>query len=168
MIIRKAIYEDLKDLVIIYNQAIAIGQQTADTEQLTLKDREGWFESHKDIKYPLYVIEDNNTVAGYLTITPYRPGRFALRYTAEVSYYIHNDYQRKGLGSKLLKHAIAMCPRLEIKTLFAILMETNNGSIKLLEKHGFKQWGHLPKIADFEGIEIGQFYYGLRIPANLN
>ena len=56
-----------------------------------------------------------------------------------------------------------MCPSLKIKTLFAILLDSNRGSIRLLTNHGFVKWGHMPKIADFNGIEVGHLYYGLRI-----
>ena len=56
-----------------------------------------------------------------------------------------------------------MCPSLNIKALIAILIENNKGSINLLKNHGFEKWGHMPKIAEFNGIEIGHLYYGLRI-----
>ena len=32
-----------------------------------------------------------------------------------------------------------MCPSLQIKTLFAILIDSNHESIRLLEKHGFEK-----------------------------
>ena len=56
-----------------------------------------------------------------------------------------------------------MCPSLEIKNLFAILIDSNQSSIRLLEKYGFEKWGHMPRVAEFDGIEVGQLYYGLRI-----
>ena len=114
-------------------------------------------------KHPLWVAEDENKIVGYLTISPYRPGRMALRYTAEVSYYVHTDHHRKGIASTLLKHAITMCPNLNIKNLFAILIDNNQASIGLLKNYGFKRWGHMPCVADFNGIEVGHLYYGLRI-----
>ena len=52
--------------------------------------------------------------------------------------------------------------------LFAIILDSNQGSIRLLEKYGFKKWGHLPRVADFDGIEVGHLYYGLRICRTLN
>ncbi len=55
------------------------------------------------------------------------------------------------------------CPVLQIKTLFAILLEDNCASISLLEKFGFEAWGFMPKVADFDGREVGHLYYGLRL-----
>jgi len=163
MNIRIAKEKELEDIVQIYNQAVAAGQRTADTEPITVASREKWFTDHTSKKYPILVVESNGKITAWLSISPYRPGRMALRHTAEVSYYVHFDYHKQGIGDRLLKEAITMCPSLDIKTLFAILLDSNQGSIKLLTNHGFEKWGHMPKIADFNGIEVGHLYYGLRI-----
>ena len=163
MNIRTATIEDLETMVEIYNQAIAAGQKTADITPFTTEARKKWFEDHTPDKYPILVAENNNVIVGYLTISPYRPGRMALRNTAEVSYFIHFEHHRKGIASNLLRHAIGMCPALQIKNLFAILIDSNEASIKLMDKYGFEKWGHLPRVAEFDGIEVGHLYYGLRI-----
>jgi phosphinothricin acetyltransferase len=163
MNIRIAKFEDLVAIVDIYNQAIAVGQKTADTKPVTIVDRKQWFKDHGAEKYPILVAEDGDVIIGYLSVSAYRPGRHALRYTAEVSYYVHFEHHRKGVASNLLQYVVGMCPSLQIKTLFAILMDSNQGSIKLLEKYGFEKWGHMPRVAEFDKIEVGHLYYGLRI-----
>ena len=163
MNIRTATFEDLEAIVEIYNQAIAAGQKTADTTPVTTEDREKWFDGHTPDKYPILVAEDGNIIVGYLTISAYRPGRMALRYTAEVSYFVHFEHHRQGIASNLLQYAIDLCPSLRIKNLFAILIDSNQGSIGILEKYGFEKWGHMPRVAEFDGIEVGHLYYGLRI-----
>ena len=163
MNIRTAQRKDLEAIVEIYNQAIAVGRKTADITPVTVEDRVDWFESHTPNKYPILVAEIDTRIAGYLTISAYRPGRMALRYTAEVSYFVHDGYHRRGIASSLLQHAIDMCPSLQIKTLFAILIDSNDASIRLLEKYGFEKWGYMPRVAEFDGTEFGHVYYGLRI-----
>jgi L-amino acid N-acyltransferase YncA len=163
MNIRTANNADLLAIVEIYNQAVIAGQKTADISPVILEDRKPWFENHTADKHPLFVAEENNLIIGYCTISPYRPGRMALRHTAEVSYYIHFDHHRRGIASQLLKHAIEMCPSLEIKTLFAIVIDSNAASIRFLEKHGFEKWGYMPGVAEFDGIEAGHLYYGLKM-----
>jgi phosphinothricin acetyltransferase len=163
MNIRIARDKDLEAIVEIYNQAIAVGQKTADTTAVSIENRKKWFEEHKPDKYPILVAERDDSIIGYLTVSAYRPGRMALRHTAEVSYYVHFDHHRKEIASNLLKNAIVICPSLEIKTLFAVLIDSNNASIRLLEKFGFQRWGHMPRVAEFDGIEVGHLYYGLRI-----
>lgn len=163
MNIRIARMEDLGALVEIYNQAIAVGQKTADLTPVSVEDRKAWFEQHAPSQYPLLAAEQDGVILGYLTLSPYRPGRMALRHTAEVSYYVHFEHHRQGVASQLLREAIDLCPALQIRTLFAILIDSNQASVRLLEKFGFEQWGHLPRVAEFDGVEFGHLYYGLRV-----
>jgi phosphinothricin acetyltransferase len=167
MKLRIASPEDLKAMVDIYNQAISAGQKTADITPVTSADRKQWFDEHTPDKYPILVAEKGESIVGYLTISAYRPGRAALRHTAEVSYFIHFEHHRQGIASRLLQHAIDMCPSLQIKTLFAILIDSNTASIRQLEKHGFVKWGHMPRVAEFDGVEVGHLYYGLRVETSL-
>jgi L-amino acid N-acyltransferase YncA len=78
----------------------------------------------------------------------------ALRYTAEISYYIDGTFHRQGIATMQIHHAIAACPKLEIKNLIAILLDRNEASIRLLENFGFEKWGGLPNVADFDGEEF--------------
>ena len=161
MEIRTAEIKDLKYLVNIYNEAIVAGERTADTELFSIALRTEWFNSHTNDKYPIYIAEINGKIAGYLSLSPYRPGRKAVSHTAEVSYYIDFRYHRKGIASELLLHAINQCTTLNINILLAIILESNTGSIKLMEKFNFQKWGYLPGVARFGNKTIGHCYYGL-------
>ena len=66
-------------------------------------------------------------------------------------------------GSLVVEHALAACPALQIRHLFAIVLEGNEASVKLLEKMGFEQWGYLPRVADFDGKEVGHLYFGRHV-----
>ncbi len=155
--------EDSEAIVEIYNQAIKAGQNTADTETFTLAERTEWFESHSPEKYPLLVAKEGNEILGYLTISPYRYGREALKHTAEVSYYIHFDHHRKGVATQLMDAAVNLCASLNIKTLVAILIGCNQGSVKLLDKNGFKEWGRMPNIVELNNEKFDHLYYGLHL-----
>lgn len=122
MSIRLAEYKDLEAIVEIYNQAIVTHHCTADMDTFSVKERISWFEEHQSLEYPMYVYEVDNKVVGYLYFTGYRPGRRAMRHTAEISYYIHNDYQRQGIGTKLLEFAIEKSKELKFKNLVEILL----------------------------------------------
>ena len=91
--------------------------------------------------------------------------REALKATAEISYYVHADHRGTGIGTALIQHAMDQCPHLGIKTLFAILLDINQASVRILDKLGFEQWGHLPRVANFDGQECGHLYYGRRLTA---
>lgn len=157
---------DLAEIVEIYNQAISAGQNTADTKTLSIEERTEWFNSHNTEEYPLLVAKEGAVILGYVTISPYRYGRKALRKTAEISYYIHFEHHRKGVASKLMNTAIEMCPSLKIHTLIAILISCNQGSIKLLEKNGFKEWGRMPEIVELGNKSFDHLYYGLHLAQN--
>jgi len=163
MKIRVARKSDQEQIINIYNQAVKEGFCTADMTPVTIESRQNWFKIHEPDKYPIFVVERNNNILGWCSISPYRPGREALRKTAEISYYIHENHRRKGLGSKLLEHAINKCPELGIKNIFAILLDVNTPSIKILEKYDFKKWGHLPDVADFNGNICGQYVFGRKV-----
>jgi phosphinothricin acetyltransferase len=162
MSIRIARTFDLEAIVEIYNQAVA-ARATADMIPLTVEGSEDWFRRHAPERHPILVADLGGEVAGWASISEYRPGRGALRHTAEISYYVDSAHHRRGVGSGLVSAAIDRCPSLAIKTLFAILLADNVASVRLLEKLGFEEWGHLPRVADFDGREVGHLYYGLRV-----
>jgi len=166
--IRLAEYTDLKALVEIYNQAINSQCCTADMDTFSLEERISWFEEHQSLAYPMYVYELDKKVMGYFYFSAYRPGRRAMKYTAEISYYIHNDYKRQGIGTKMIEFAIKKSKELNIKSLIAILLEGNSASVRLLEKFGFEKWGCLPGVADFDGEACSHLYYGLKVVNNEN
>ena len=161
--IREAQTGDLEAITAIYNQAIEARFQTCFTEPMNTEDRLGWFQHHHADSYPLLVYEMDNKVVGWLSISPYRQGRNALKYAVEISYFLDLKYQGQGIGTMLLSNAITRCRDLGYKSLLAILLDRNTASIKLLEKAGFERWGFLPGIAEFNGVACGQYYYGLRV-----
>lgn len=161
--IRKLSTSDSQAVIDIYNQAIRHKFQTAETEEVSIEDKKDWLTSHLSYEYPIYVYSIDGKVVGWISLSPYRQGRKALRYTVEVSYYIHNDYKRMGIASKLMSYTIEKSKELGYKNLFAIILDKNSQSVKLLENFGFKQWAHMPMIADFDGEECGHVYYGARV-----
>lgn len=165
MLIRLAQMNDLPSIVDIYNQSIPSKQSTGDTQPLRLEDRIPWFEEHRPDEHPIFVAEaeGGGQVAGWCSLSGYRPGRAALRFTAEISYYIAFTHHRQGIATALVEHALAVCPGLGIRHVFAIVLEGNQASLNLLQKMGFEQWGYLPRVADFDGKEVGHLYYGRHV-----
>ncbi len=161
--IRKANENDAEAIAAIYNMAVAAGFCTADTEPQTTEERRKQMKAHPGPSHCYFVFEVDGKIAGWASLSPHRPGRKALRFTKEVSFYIHPDYQSRGIGTQLLTHIIHFAIDSEIRTLFALLLESNTKSIGLLRKFGFEKWGHLPTVADFNGEEIGQYIFGKRV-----
>lgn len=164
--IREAEPTDIPEITLILNQAIATSNSTAFINDVDISDRTEWFELHLKSGYPVFVAEESETeeMMGFLSLSPWRVGREALKHTAEVSYYVHNSHKRKGAATALMKHALDLCPDLGISRLIAILLDINSASISLLEKFGFEKWGHLPGVARLNGQQTGQFIYGTCLP----
>src|SRR5512134_2387268 len=112
MNIRTAQIDDLPAIVEIYNQSIPSQQATGDTQPVRVEDRMAWFREHRPERHPLFVAEVDGQVVGWCSLSAYRPGRAALRYTAEISYYIALAYHRQGIGRALIEHTLAACPAL--------------------------------------------------------
>jgi phosphinothricin acetyltransferase len=159
---RDATLEDLPMIVEIYNSTVPGGMVTADTEPVTVKSRERWFREHTHAFRPLWVMEYEGKIVGWLSFQSFY-GRPAYNSTAEVSIYIDQEQRREGLGTSFLEKAIDHCPKLKIKTLLGFIFGHNDPSLELFRKHGFKRWGFLPKVAIIRGIERDLLILGKRV-----
>lgn len=165
MRLRIAVPEDLASLTDIYNQAILRGGCTGDLEQFTVRQRSSWYEEHNTPEYPLIVCEADGHVAGYATLSAYRPGRQAFKGVREVSYYVAENYRRQGAGDMLLDGLVKKSEELRLHSLLAVILECNTASRKLLEKHGFELWGRMPDVADLQDMTTSHLYYGRKVDA---
>lgn len=162
MQIRDAVAADLPAIVAIYNTTIDSRIITGDTEPITLDSRFDWFHSHSPHKRPLWVMDVDGEVAGWLGFQSFY-GRPAYDTTAELSIYISPDYRRQGIGRSLLQQAIAKSPAFGIKTLLGFIFADNHPSLYLFEQHGFQRWGYLPGVAQFETDTRDLVILGLRL-----
>jgi phosphinothricin acetyltransferase len=158
--IRIASPGDLPAITGIYNEAIEQRFATADLQPVTVDRRRAWFDEHDPASLPIFVFDDNGVVRGWCSLSAYRPGREAVRRTAEISYYVGRDSRRRGIGSALVEHAVRESPRLGKHVLFAILLEKNQASVRLMTRCGFELWGKLPDVAAIDGELVSHLYYG--------
>src|ERR1039457_1438443 len=98
---RLARFDDLPAIVAIYNSTFASRQVTADTEPVTVESRHAWFAEHSPDKRPLWLMEHEGQVSGWLSYSNFY-GRPAYSGTAELSIYLHEDARGKGLGRYFL------------------------------------------------------------------
>jgi phosphinothricin acetyltransferase len=149
----------------IYNQAVVAGFQTADITPVSVSSRIDWLKLHFQSNLPVLVALSDEKVIGWISLSSYRPGREALRFTVEVSYYVDKDFQRQRVASLLLQEILKMAHEQNFNVVFAIVLEVNVPSVQLLEKAGFQKWGFLPQVAVFEKGTCGHLYYGMQLKA---
>ncbi|MCU6708543.1 GNAT family N-acetyltransferase [Paenibacillus sp. J5C_2022] len=163
-VIRDAEPEDLDEIVSIYNATIPGRMVTADVEPVTVESKLAWFQSRTPHERPIWVVHDavSGVMSAWLGFQSFY-GRPAYNATAEISIYIAEPYRRCGLGSLMLKRAIAESPRLGLTTLLGFVFRHNQPSLALLERFGFQQWGCLPGVAVLDGVERDLVIAGRRL-----
>ena len=165
LIVRDAAAADLPAIVAIYNQSIASGRSTADLSPISVESRRAWFSQFDPQKRPIWVALDEDSIVACIYLTSFYGGRGAYDKTAEVSLYIDQNHQNRGVGSFLLAEMIARCPQLGVTTLVGMHFDHNAATRRLNEKFGFQIAGHLPEIAEIGGEKQGLLISILRIEA---
>jgi len=153
---------DLQKIVGTYNSTIDSRLVTADLEPVSVESKQAWFDAHTPNRRPLWVIEVDETYAGWMSFNSFY-GRPAYDGTVEVSVYLEEKARGKGLGKACLQKAFDACHELNIKTLLGFIFDHNEPSLQLFYKMGFEKWAHLPKIANMIDAERGLIILGKRI-----
>ena len=164
MIIRSAQDSDLHAIVEIYNQSIPGRMATADLNPVSVEEKKNWFLVRSKNR-PIVVAEENEMIVGWGSLNDFY-GRPAYSGTAEVSIYIHNSEQKKGIGEIILQHLIEIAPAFEIHSLLGFVFAHNLPSIALSKKHGFEEWGMLPDVADMLNEKASLLILGRKINSN--
>jgi phosphinothricin acetyltransferase len=144
VLIRDAVIQDLPAMLDIYNYAIVNLNATFDLEEQTLDQRKVWFNKYGG-SHPLIVAESAGEVAGYCSLSPFSP-KEAYSKTAEVSIYISEKHQGKGMGRTLLTEILERAKQLDFHSIIAIITSGNESSVKLHEKFGFTFIGRLQEV----------------------
>lgn len=159
---RLARFADLPAIVSIYNSTVPSREVTADTEPVSVESRHAWFAEHTPEKRPLWVVEQDQRVIGWMSYSNFY-GRPAYSGTAELSIYIDESARGKGLGRYFLEQAIAYAPTIGVHTLLGFIFGHNLPSLKLFEVFGFERWANMPRVATLDGIERDLVIVGKRV-----
>ena len=154
--------DDLAEIVDIYNSTVASRMVTADTENISVASRLAWFEDHDPQRRPLWVVEQDGAILGWLSYSNFY-GRPAYSGTAELSIYLHEAHRGKGLGRYFLEQAIQHAPQIGVHTLLGFIFGHNGPSLKLFERFGFARWANMPGVATLDGVERDLIILGKRV-----
>ncbi|RIY33358.1 hypothetical protein CKF54_03000 [Psittacicella hinzii] len=160
--------EMLARIVEIYNQSIACRTVTADLTEVTVEQRQAWFDFHlEQVNYPIWVVVDTTTeeIVGWFTLSPFY-GRIAYRTTAEISIYLDDKVKGKGLAGQIVTFVKDKMPEIGLQTLLAFVFKGNQASVKAFTKLGFTIWGDLPNIANMETHLESLLIMGYQFPNN--
>ncbi|HEY9106281.1 MAG TPA: GNAT family N-acetyltransferase [Roseateles sp.] len=105
----------------------------------------GWVAAHATYRRPLWVALAAGEPVGWLSLVGFSD-RPACNYAAEVAIYVARAWQRRGVGGRLLEHALREAPAWDIDRLMAFIWHDNTASRSLFGRHGFRAWGSLPGV----------------------
>jgi phosphinothricin acetyltransferase len=144
MIVRPAQIADAADCQAIYGHHVIHGAGTFEEVPPTIAEIEARMAAITARGLPYLVAQIDGRVAGFAYAGPFRL-RAAYRYTAEDSIYIHPDFQGRGVGKRLLGEVVAVCERMGLHQLLAVIGDSANaGSIGVHRACGFEPIGVTP------------------------
>jgi phosphinothricin acetyltransferase len=144
LVIRKAILSDLEKITEIYNEAIQKTVVTFDIKIKNYEEQKKWFKDHGK-KNPILVAEQDGIVIGWASLSNYSK-RCAYSDTAEISLYLQEKNQGKGIGKKLIESIIKEGEKAGLHTVIARITDGNEKSIHLHESVGFKHIGIMKEV----------------------
>ena len=136
----------LPGILAIYNDVIRSSTAVFSEAEVTLENREAWFEAKLVSRYPVLIAADETGVAGFATFGEFRtwPG---YRFSVEHSVHVRADCRGRGVGRALVQELLQEAARMHMHVMIAGIDAQNVTSISLHEKLGFKTVGTLPEIA---------------------
>jgi phosphinothricin acetyltransferase len=131
----------------IYEQGIANGNATFETQAPTWEE---WDKSHMK-KCRLVAVDENGNVIGWAALSSVS-SRCVYAGVAELSVYVHQNHQGKGIGKNILGALIRESESQNIWTLQAGVFPENAASIKIHEQCGFRRVGYHEKIGKMKNV----------------
>jgi len=130
----------------IYLEGIRAGNSTFETDAPSW---EKWDEGH--LTYPRLVMREDDRILGWAALSPVSK-RAVYRGVAEVTVYVTENAQGKGIGRALLEALIVASEKNDIWTLQASIFPENIASVQLHLRCGFREVGRRERIAMLNGV----------------
>ena len=142
--IRPAVEADLSQINDIYNYYVATSTCVWTTIPCTEPERKAWYREH-DETMPILVAERHGSIVGWGALSSFRTA-YTIAGTLEDSIYVHHDFHRQGIGSKLLIKLIEIARCNGLHSILANISADQEPSILIHEKYGFQKVAHLQQV----------------------
>jgi phosphinothricin acetyltransferase len=150
--IRKATLKDIVAITEIYNDAVLKTVTTFDTETKTYEEQKIWFDNH-GINNPIIVAEHDRIIVGWAALSRYST-RCAYSDTAEISLYVREQDQGKGIGKKLMQSIVNEGENTSLHTIISRITDGNEKSIYLHKSVGFEHIGIMKEVGNKFGRRL--------------
>jgi L-amino acid N-acyltransferase YncA len=137
--VRLATRDDAEGIREIYNREVTGSTVTFDLVARSLEDQLQWLDQHSGA-HPAVVADDGGRVAGFASLSPYRP-RPAYRTTVEDSVYVAASHRGRGIGRLLLTEVVGLADAHGFHAVMARIVGNHETSIRLHRSCGFELVG---------------------------
>lgn len=160
-------FEDHASAILeILNDAIVHSTALYDYHPRPPESMVAWFETKRKGNFPvLGAVNDRDELMGFASYGTFRPFP-AYKYTVEHSLYVHKDHRGKGLALSLMRELIKTARQQDVHVMIGAVDLSNEASIRLHEKLGFRQVGTIKEVAFKFGrwLDMGFYQRTLETP----
>lgn len=149
--IRLATPEDAAGILAIYAPYIQNTSYTFETEVPSVQEFAERIRSYL-VNWPWLVWEEEGKVVGYAYGARYRE-RVAYQWCTESSIYMHDDFQKAGIGRRLYATLIEILKRQGFRNVYAVINLPNEKSVAFHEKSGFTHFATYEQV----GYKLGKW-----------
>lgn len=150
-VIRLATPSDAPGILAIYAPYI---ENTSFTFETEIPTTEQFSERIKNylLSWPWLVTEKDGQITGYAYATRYRE-RTAYQWCTESSVYIHDDFQKAGVGRALYGALVEILKKQGFNNVYAVINLPNEKSVAFHERCGFEHFVTYEKV----GYKLGKW-----------
>lgn len=143
----------MEGVTAIYNDAVENSTAIWNEVRVDTANRLAWLADRQKAGHPVLVATDGDgAVLGYASFGDWRAWD-GYRHTVEHSVYVRADQRGKGIGKALMVALIEKARQMGKHVMVAGIEAGNAGSIRLHEKLGFENVGHLEQV----GMKFGRW-----------
>jgi L-amino acid N-acyltransferase len=135
----------LPEILAIYNEVIRNTTAVYQDREVTLEDRERWFETKAAHGFPVLTAFDASGVLGFGTFGEFRAWP-CYRHSVEHSVHVRADSRRRGVGRALVLALLERAAAMQKHVMIGGIDAENVTSIALHESLGFKVVGHFHEV----------------------
>jgi phosphinothricin acetyltransferase len=135
----------LPEILAIYNEVIRNTTAVYSDREVTLEDREKWFDAKELQNFPVLAAADTSGVVGFGTLGEFRAWP-CYRHSVEHSVHVRADRRRQGVGRALVLALIEAAGAMRKHVMVAGIDAENVTSISLHENLGFEVVGNFREV----------------------
>lgn len=162
MHLRPATLDDAERIAAIYNRAVTVSTASFDVEPKTAEDRRGWLAGRLP-RHPVIVAIEEGEVIGWGALSPYSD-RAAYATTAELSVYVDERWQQRGLGRALSVALLDAAAAEGLHSVLARICTENAGSTRMVRSLGFTDAGTMHEVGYKFGRWLDVATWEYRVP----